>query len=380
LRILRIITRLNRGGPATNVAIASRGLDGRGFRTLVVHGSLHRGEASIPAEALEGIETLHLPELVRPVQPGHDLLALAKLAAIARRFRPHLIHTHLSKAGTLGRLVARFRPGTPTVHTFHGIVASEFFSGPASRVVVATERFLARRTSALVAISQTQRDELLHLRIGRDDQIHVLELAIETSQFRAANARGRAAARRICGVGDDEVAIVYSGRLVAVKRVDWLIAAATPVLLNHPKSALYIVGDGEERKALEEVARSAGSDRVRFVGWGNSIADWYAAADIVALGSRWEGTPLAVIEAMATGRAVVCTDVGGVRDIIRDGENGYVVPVNDQAEMTAALERLVTDEKLRERMAAAADRIAARFSAERLVGELETLYRGLIVS
>jgi glycosyltransferase involved in cell wall biosynthesis len=346
----------------------------------VVHGALHSGEASIPPEALEGIETIHLPELVRSVRPDKDLRALAKLAAIARRFRPHLIHTHLSKAGTLGRLVARFRPGTPTVHTFHGIVASEFFSGPASRAVVATERFLARRTSALVAISQKQKDELVDLRIGREDQIHVLELAIETSRFRAANARGRAAARQKCGVGAEEIAIVYSGRLVAVKRVDWLIGAAAPVLRNHPKAALYVVGDGEERKALEEVARLGGVERVHFMGWGESIADWYAAADVVALGSRWEGTPLAVIEAMATGRAVVCTDVGGVRDIIRDGENGFVVPVNDQPAMTAALERLVSDESLREGMAASTDGVATRFSAERLVDQLETLYRRLIGS
>lgn len=361
------------------MVIASHGLDVRGFRTLVVHGSLHRGEAPLPADMLEGIETLHLPDLVRPIQPGRDLIAFMKLAAIVRTFRPHLIHTHLSKAGTLGRLVARFRPGTPTVHTFHGIVASDFFTGPASRAVVATERFLARRTHALVAISQKQRAELLDLGIGRADQIRVLELAIEMSRFRAASARGRAAARRICGVGLDEVVIVYSGRLVAVKRVDWLIEAAIPVLLHNPNAALYVVGDGEERSALEELTRAAGIDRVRFVGWAESIADWYAAADIVALGSRWEGTPLSVIEAMAAGRAVVCTDVGGVRDIVDDGESGIVVPVDDQPAMTAALELLVSNENLREAMAGAGPEVAARFSAERLVGELETLYRGLIV-
>lgn len=380
MRILRIITRLNRGGPATNVAIASHGLDARGFRTLVVHGSLHRGEASTPADAFEGIETLHIPQLVRPIRPGQDLRALVKLAAIVRRFRPHLIHTHLSKAGMIGRLAARVRPGTPTVHTFHGIVASEFFSGPTSRAVVAAERFLARRTGALVAISEKQRAELLDLGIGRADQIHLVELAIETSRFQSASARGRAASRRICGIAMDVVAIVYSGRLVAVKRVDWLITAAIPVLLQNPKAALYIVGDGEERNALEVLTQAAGIDRVHFVGWAESIADWYAAADIVALGSRWEGTPLSVIEAMAAGRAVVCTDVGGVRDIVRDAENGIVVPVDDQAAMTAALERLVSDENFRERVAGAAQGVADRFSAERLVGELEALYRGLIVA
>lgn len=379
LRILRIITRLNRGGPATNVTIASRGLDARGFRTLVVHGSLYRGERSIPADALDGIENVHLPELMRQVRPSQDLRSFMKLARIVRSFRPHLIHTHLSKAGTIGRLVAGIRHRTPTVHTFHGIVASEFFSGPASRATVAAERFLARRTDALVAISEKQRSELIDLRIGRRDQIHVVELAIDTSRFSSVGARGRAVARRACGIPVDTIAIVYSGRLVAVKRVDWLIAAARLVLLKHPKAALYVVGDGEERRGLEEVARAAGIERVHFVGWADSIADWYAAADVVALGSRWEGTPLSVIEAMATARAVVCTDVGGVRDIIRDGENGIVVPVDDQPAMTAALERLVSDEALREGIANAAQGVGARFSAERLVGELETLYRRLIV-
>jgi glycosyltransferase involved in cell wall biosynthesis len=184
----------------------------------------------------------------------------------------------------------------------------------------------------------------------------------------------------MCGVTAGEIAIVYSGRLAAVKRVDWLIEAAIPVLHNNPMAALYIVGDGEERGRLEELARATGTDRVRFVGWADSIADWYAAADVVALGSRWEGTPLSVIEAMATGRAVVCTEVGGIRDIVTDGENGIVVPVNDQAAMTAALELLVRNENLREKMGCAAQNVASRFSAERLVSELETLYRELIVS
>jgi glycosyltransferase involved in cell wall biosynthesis len=381
IRLLRVITRLNIGGPSTHVMLANRGLTERGYECLVVHGSLHHGEASIEFDRFGEVgQLIHMPPLKRSIDPVADSRASVQLRSIVGRFRPDIIHTHLSKAGVLGRGVGLMYGNARLVHTYHGNMAASFFSPAASRMVVAVERWLGARSDALIALSQTQLLELERLRIGHSGNREVVELAIDLDPYRRARtSAARAQARRGVGLGQDAVVILFCGRLVPVKRVDWLLQALAPLLKADPRLLLVVAGDGPERDRLESLCEALGiKQQVRFQGWVAKTADWYAAADLVVIGSSWEGTPLAIIEAMASARATVSTDVGGVRDIVRDGQTGLVVGKDDAGAFRGAVHELVSDSSRRDCMGSNAAAASERFSSERLVDNLDQLYRRLL--
>jgi len=375
LRILRIITRLNIGGPATHVAVADAGLRARGWDTLLAFGSVEPDEAEIDVSSLD-LPLVRIPSLVRPVRPAADLRAAAAIARLIRRHRPDVIHTHLSKAGVLGRGVGLVTSRAVRVHTFHGTIFADYFGERTSGSIVRAERFLGARTHAVVALSARQRQELLDRRIAPEQAIHVVPLGLPLERFAPArSAEARVAARQRLGIPEGVFAIVAVGRMVEIKRLDRLLDAFAIVAESVGHAQLYLVGDGALRDGLQRQATGAGLQaRVTFVGWSSATPDWYAAADVVALSSEREGTPLALIEGAASGRPAVATDVGGVADVVIDGETGYVVPAHDTAAFAERLITLAGDPALRERMGAAAPIRAAAFSADRLVEDLDRLY------
>ena len=375
-RILRIITRLNVGGPATHVSVADAGLRARGWETLLAFGTVEPDEAEIDVSALD-LPLVRIPSLARSVRPVADLRAAAAIARLVRRHRPDIIHTHLSKAGLLGRSVAMLTSSAARVHTFHGTVFGNYFGEGTSHAIVRAERFLGSRTQAVIALSPRQRQELLDHRIAHERSIRVVPLGLPLGRFAVAqSADARAAARRRLAIPEAAFAIVAVGRLVPIKRIDRLIDAFSIVGARVPDAHLYLVGGGAARPGLEaHVALADLGGRVTFVGWSAATPDWYAAADVVALTSEREGTPLALIEAAASARPVVATDVGGVADIVIDGETGFTVAADDVPAFADRLARLALDPALRSRMGAAAPLRAATFSAERLVDDLDLLYR-----
>ena len=371
-RVLRVITRLNVGGPATHVLVADRGLRERGWETLLVYGVVEPDEMEVPLGGVD-LPMKQLSTLVRPISPVSDARALASLARIIRAYRPHVIHTHLSKAGLLGRGAAMFSSRAVRIHTFHGNVFEGYFGSRTSGMIQRTERFLGARTDRIVAISDRQHEELLKYRVAPDARIRVVPLGLDLGRF---EGHDRAGARARLGIDDATVAVVAIGRLVPIKRIDRLIRAFSAAVAGAPEIRLYLVGDGSERSSLEELAASLGvADRVAFAGWSSDTPTWYAAADVVALTSDREGTPLALIEAAAAGRPVIASDVGGVADIVVDGETGLVFPPDDEDALAAALVRLARDPVLRLRLGSAAPTHARSYSAERLVDDLDSLYR-----
>jgi len=374
-RVLRIITRLNVGGPSTHVLIADRGLRARGWETLLVHGALEPDEAGISLEGVD-LPMRYLPTLVRPISPLADLRATSSLVRIIREYRPHIIHTHLSKAGLLGRSSAIYASPAARIHTFHGTVFKGYFGASKSGLIQRAERFLGRRTDRVLALSGRQRDELLAYGIAPASCIEIVPLGLELDRFRGGD---RDAARAALGIAPRTVAVVTLCRLVPVKRIDRMLRAVALALTTAPALRLYVVGDGGERTGLESLAVRLGiADRVTFVGWSTDAPAWYAAADIVALSSDSEGTPLSLIEAAAAGRATVATDVGGVADVVADGVTGLVVPRDDEAALAETLARLGNDLALRTRLGAAAPERAERYAAERLVDDLDSLYRQVL--
>ena len=380
VRVLRIISRMNVGGPALHALLLNERLDPTRYDSRLVAGQV--GEAEGDYLALHGAAPerfVSVPALGRQVEGWRDWSAFWSLVRLMRSFRPHVVHTHTSKAGALGRIAATLCRVPVIVHTYHGHVFDAYFSPLKTRFVVATERLLARGASALVAVTARVRRDLLARGIGGDDQVVVVSLGLDLDPLLAAPAR-RGELRRELGLPADAPLVGIVARLVPVKAHEVFLAAARAMAPVRPDIVFLIVGDGERRAELETAARASGlGDRVRFLGWRADLDRLYADLDVVVLTSKNEGSPVALIEAMAAGRPVVSTRAGGVEDVVIDGTTGVVVPIGDVTAIARAVVNLLEDPVRAERIGAAARAsVAAQFGSRRLVGDIDALYQRLL--
>jgi glycosyltransferase involved in cell wall biosynthesis len=388
-RIARVITRLNIGGPAIQAIALSRELAAFGFSTLLVHGRLGPAEGDMTTILpVSDLTACHVRTLVRPISPLNDLAALWRLFRLFRQWKPDIVHTHMAKAGTLGRLAAIFHNLSSAggqrarlVHTYHGHVFEGYFGSVTSRLVMAVERWLGWRTDAVIVISPQIRDDVLTVfRVGRPERTHLIPLGFDLDRFFAIDEGARARARAALSLPPEAVVVATVGRLTAIKQPSLFLEIASALAETNKHVVFLIVGDGELRPALEQQAAAAGlAARARFLGWRSDLEVVYGATDIFVLTSRSEGTPVALIEAMASGVAVVSTDVGGVRDVITEPAVGVCVPSGNHASLVHAVQRLVRLPEERSAMGAAArSAIGQRFDLRRLSADVRQLYEQLL--
>ena len=377
--MVRIIARLNIGGPAWHVVLLSAGTQAR-YPTLLVAGSVQRGEADMSGLARErGVPFFSIPELGRTLHPLNDVVAFWKLWRLCRTARPHIVHTHTAKAGTLGRLAA-WLAGVPVrVHTFHGHVFHGYFGRLKTLWFITVERALARITTQVVAISPRQaQDVARYLRLPAE-RVGVIPLGLDLDRFLTADAElERRRFREDIGAGSD-VVVTMVGRLTAIKNHELALRAFARLPQGSPQFLLVLVGGGEEEGRLRELVAQLGlAERVRFLGWRSDLEAVYYGSDIVALTSDNEGTPVCLIEALACGRAVVATNVGGVADVLEEGRHGLLVPPRDEAALARALLTLA-DGSARERFGMAGrTSMRERYGVQRLVRDVERLYDELL--
>ena len=369
-RVVRIVTRLNRGGPSRQIEALAPRLPARGWSGPVLAGWPEPGEGDAFEDlAALGVAVERVPSLRRGLSPRRDARALRELLALLEREAPDVVHTHQGKAGALGRRAAR-RLGIPAVHTFHG----HHFSAPGWRGWLArrVERQLARSTNAIVALSARQADDL-HRALGprHASRIVVIAPALDADAFESA-ARASPVPTPAAG----RARILFLGRLVPVKRVDRLIEALALLRARGRDAELQLAGDGPLRAELEALATQRGvREHVQVLGTLERPQPYVLAADVVALSSSSEGTPLALLEAMACGRPVVAPDVGGIADLVEDGAQGLVVAEPTPAALAAALEEVLADpDRARAMGAAGARRVREHFGPERLADETAALY------
>jgi glycosyltransferase involved in cell wall biosynthesis len=386
VKILRVIARLNMGGPALHVAYLTAGLRELGYDTTLVAGSLARGEDSMAfvAAGLD-VDVVRIDELGREISPLRDLMATVRLARLIRRERPQILHTHTAKAGTVARvaaLLAGSRRPPIIVHTFHGHVLRGYFGPLRSRFFRLLERWLASKTTALVAVSPQVRDDLVSLGVAPRERFVVIRLGIELDERVAAEQNGRAESRRYLGIPDDRFAVGWIGRMTAVKRTDDVLVAFKQLRDEGVDACLCMVGDGPDRAHLEQRAHELGVVRdTLFLGYQEEVAPFYAAFDALVLPSGNEGTPVSAIEALAAGRPVVATRVGGVPDVVSDGEDGFLVEAGATDDLADRLAQLARDPALRERMGKhGRERVLPRYAVDRLVGDVDRLYRSLLMA
>lgn len=383
IRILRVIARLNVGGPAQHVAILGE-LDRDRFQTLLVHGPAGSDEAEmkdvLPVDG--GMQTRLLPALGRRISWRQDLTALARLSQICREFRPHIVHTHTAKAGTLGRLAALAWRATSgerckIVHTFHGNVFSGYFGRTASAGVQAVERALASRTDRIVVVSPQQQGEIVtRLRVSPQTKVRVIRLGLPLDRLVAVPTP----TRREWGFPDSWPIVGIVGRLVPIKNHDLFFRAARRFLDDGGRAGFVVVGGGECEPALRaQVAELNLSDYVRFAGWRRDLPQVYGGMDVVTLTSRNEGTPVALIEAMAAARPVVATAVGGVEDVVTHEQTGLLVRAADATAIAAAWRRLFSDAELAASIGLRArEFVKVRYAKSRLIEEMSQLYLELV--
>lgn len=371
VRILRVIARLNVGGPAWQVSVLTRGLDTGRFESRLVVGDVGGGEADFVELRDPSLPLVKIPALGRSVRFGDDFRAFIAIRREIKQFRPDIIHTHTAKAGVLGRLAAATCRVPVRVHTFHGHLLHGYFNRVLSGVLVIVEQVLARGTTTLVAVGDRVRDDLLAAGIGRYDQYAVIPPGVAS-----AGSLHRESARLRLGLPLDVPVVLFVGRLTAIKRPDRLIEAMSCVLERRPDAVLAVFGEGGLLKETRRRAEPLGS-AVRFLGWRPDIVSLYVAADCVVLTSDSEGMPVTLIEAAMAGVPAVTTDVGSAREVVVDGVTGLVV-ASDAAAVANGLLRLF-DVELRDRLGAAARaRAEAEFGTRCLIAHHESLYERLM--
>jgi glycosyltransferase involved in cell wall biosynthesis len=379
-----VIARLNVGGPSIQALALSRFLQDRGYETRLVRGRPRSREGSMDglAGAL-GVRPIDLPTLKRDLSVG-DFASLVFLVRQIREWQPTILHTHAAKAGALGRLAAVLSGRRPPVivHTFHGHVLDGYFSPAVSRLFIAIERGLGRITTCIVAVSEEVRNDLVRLKIAPPERIVVIPLGFDFAGYDVPEAeRGarRAALRRSLEIPEAARLVTLVARLEPIKRVDRFLRAAS-ALDRTGDTHFLVVGDGTLREGLQcsPQAKALGQ-RLIWAGLRNDMPDVYFASDVVVVTSDNEGTAVSAIEAHAAGLPVVSTRVGGMASVVAEGETGFLVEPKDETGLAAALEKVLQDEALRRRLGQnGAVRVRSAFALERLVGDIDVLYRRLL--
>jgi glycosyltransferase involved in cell wall biosynthesis len=383
-KVLRILNRFNLGGPTYNVAYLTRYLN-HGFETKLVGGMPDEGEAdSMHILNGQGLHPEILVDLKRAPNLTDDYRAYRHIKKIIEEYKPDIVHTHASKAGALGRLAAMNAKVPVVVHTYHGHVFDGYFNGFKTKVYQMIERWLASKSNGIVAISPEQKSDLVDVyRICKSDKVKVIPLGFDLNRFQTERELKRDFIREKYKINDDEIAVAIIGRLAPIKNHDLFFEILKKVeIKTGRKVKVFIVGDGLERERLEIKAATFGvSEKVSitFTSWIQDIAEFNAGLDLVCLTSTNEGTPVSLIEAQASGIPVVTTDVGGVQAVVKDGETGYVVPLNNPDLFAEKLLKLIEDDNLRQNMSQNGwAHVKDKFHYQALVDNMEQFYLELL--
>lgn len=377
IRVVNVLARLNVGGPAIHVSLLTQRMAPPDYESFLVTGTVGGAEGDMTWYATErGVTPIIIPTLGRELHPIRDIATLWKLYRLLRQLKPDVVATHTAKAGFVGRVAAWLAGAPVIVHTYHGHVFHGYFSPAKTRLFLLLERFAARLSDAIIALTPGQRDDLVNVyHIAPASKFIVMGYGLDLSAFAAAQ-RHSGTFRRAWGVAGDAPLITIVGRLAPVKNHALFLQAAVKLREILPAARFAIVGDGELRTELEAQVDALGlRHAVFFTGWQKDVTPVYADSDVLVISSVNEGTPFTVIEAMAAGCPVVSTAVGGVPDFLNYGELGKLVPSGDADALAGALVETVQQPPDAEALRAL---IVERYGIDRLVRDLDALYRGLL--
>lgn len=389
-KVLRILNRFNVGGPTHNATFLTKYLYPE-YETKLIAGKKLPSEASSEYMLKENeIDFEIIEDMSRSINIIKDLKSFFRIKKIIREFKPDIVHTHASKSGALGRLAAITSKVPIIVHTFHGHVFHSYFGNLKTRFYIFLERFLAKKSSAIIAISDLQRKELINdFDICSETQTYTIPLGFDLNKFQDDNLLKRNIFRSEFNLEEDLIAVGIIGRLTPIKNHPFFLEAIKKLLgMTSRKFKVFIVGDGEDKKALEALcnelnltfnAEGIEDPLIYFTSWRKDMDAVYAGLDLVALTSKNEGTPVTLIEAQASNKPIVTTDVGGVRDVVMPDLTAYVSDKNDSTKFATNMSLLLNNDTERLRMGSAGyNHVSELFSYKRLVRDVSELYENLL--
>ena len=382
-RVLRIINRFNIGGPTYNATFLTRFLDEE-FETLLIGGLPEEGESDslhIPQEY--GVKPRIIEELKRIPNLKSDREAYKKIKEIILEFKPDIVHTHASKAGAIGRRAAYACKVPVIVHTFHGHVFHSYFGKLKTHLFKFIERKLARKSTAIIAISEIQKKELSDIHhICPAEKIHVIPLGFDLQKFQDNIFQKREKTRAEFKLIEDDVAVAIIGRLTKIKNHAFFLEVVEKLVQQGTNATFFIVGDGELMQEITEKANELKQKyqaKIVLTSWIKDIATFNAGMDVICLTSDNEGTPVSLIEAQASNVPVITTDVGGVKDIIAEGKTGFVIKKGDLEDYVKKLGNLINNKELRTELSSNGwNFVKEKFHYTRLAKDMEKLYRKLL--
>ena len=383
-RILRIINRFNLGGPTYNAAYLAKYLPDD-YETLLVGGNHEESEGSSMHIIDElGLDPIIIPEMQRAINPKKDRIALKKIQQLIADFKPDIVHTHASKAGALGRKAAHKAGVRQIYHTFHGHVFHSYFGTLKTNIYKKIERNLAKKSTKIIAISEIQKKELSEVhQICPASKIAVIPLGFDLARFYTNKEEKRINFRKEWNINDDEIAIGIIGRIVPIKDHTFFVNVIEKVLQKtSQKIRVFIVGDGEDKSKIQELIGSKkmtySENKViatfQFTSWIKEIDYLNAGMDIICLTSKNEGTPVSLIEAQASGKPIVSTNVGGIENVIIPNKTALLSKVGDLNQFSNNLTQLIKDKALRFSMEKAGQKKSLEFSYNKLIENTNSLY------
>jgi glycosyltransferase involved in cell wall biosynthesis len=391
-KIIHIITRMDMGGSAQNTLLTALHHDSKHYNVWLIKGStlesaMTKAETELVEDQLEtaqkqGIEIIDIPSLVRRISPINDLRGLVALFRHILKIQPHIVHTHTSKAGLLGRLAAWLARVPTIIHTPHGHVFYGHFGNSLSRIFLQMEKLLGRITHHQIALTPEEGKDYLNLGVTKPNNLSVIHSGVDLNCFRRSATKSNPK-RKELAIPSDSLVVGYVGWLIPIKGVNYLLDAMAEVVKQHPNSLLLLVGKGDEKgeeeiRLSKQVENLGIANNVRFLGWRPDVDKIMGCFDIFVLPSLNEGMGRVLVEAMSAGLPIVASRVGGIPDLIKDGENGLLVPPANAGALERAISDVLSDKAKRERMGETSKRMCSPYSVEAMVDKIDNLYSRLL--
>lgn len=388
IKTIHIITRLDKGGSAENTLLTVMGLDKERYDVVLVKGlsvelnmtedEVRAVEESVREAEREGVRVITVPGLVRRITPFYDLKAFFSLIKILRYEHPDIIHTHTSKAGILGRWAAFFARVPIIIHTPHGHVFWGYFGRRKASFYIILERLTACITDKIIVLTQREKKDHLHFHIAPEDKFSVVHSGINLGRFFNLSIDSADMKRKL-GISEGNLVVGTAGRLTHVKGHRYLIEAAGKIVDVRPDTTFVFLGDGELLDELKNMASRLGiEENVKFLGWRSDVAEVMSTFDIFVLPSLNEGMGRVLVEAMALGKPIVASDVGGITDLIVDGKNGFLVPTGNVETMVARIDDLLENPEKRKKMGKNGKSRSVNYSSDLMVKKIDRLYRAVL--
>jgi glycosyltransferase involved in cell wall biosynthesis len=374
IRVMRVIARMNVGGPAAQISSLMRGISSHDFDHRLYTGFCGVHEADYLDTVATDVKAFRIKGLGQRISLFQDLYSFFVLVHEIRSFRPHIIHTHTAKAGLLGRAASiASLHSSIRVHTFHGHLLKGYFGKIKTRVIIFAEQILALFTHQLLAVGSKVRQDLLDVGVGRPKKFGLMPPGVKIGKLPA-----KMNTRLAFGLSRENLQCAYIGRVTHIKRPDRFLDVVEESRKRGTPLDFFMAGDGDLMEYCREEIRKRHLE-ITLLGWQTNIEKILAAADIVLLTSDNEGTPLSLIQAGMAGIPVVTTGVGSIPEVVLHGKTGFITSENIK-DLADALEKLTRDKVLRRKLGSnAKDFTNRKFGVERLVRDHEELYKTLML-